>query len=72
MVYFILGGGFSVPPDSHLLIPALMIHRDAQIYKNPDIWDPDRFASDQVHSRHKYSFLAFSGGQRGCIGTYRL
>lgn len=59
---------FTVKKNSNVIIPILMVHRNPNIYPNPMQWNPDNFSPNMVESRHKYSFLAFSGGARGCIG----
>ncbi|VVC31200.1 Cytochrome P450, E-class, group I,Cytochrome P450,Cytochrome P450, conserved site, partial [Cinara cedri] len=49
-------------------ISPLITHRNPELYPNPKSFNPDNFNADNVASRHKYSFIAFSGGPRSCIG----
>ncbi|KAK7595043.1 hypothetical protein V9T40_001476 [Parthenolecanium corni] len=65
---FQLNNNFTIQENSNVIIPILMVHRNPNIYPNPMQWNPDNFAPEKVERRHKYSFLAFSGGARGCIG----
>lgn len=67
---FFADNNFTIQENSNVIIPILMVHRNPNIYPNPMQWNPDNFAPEKVERRHKYSFLAFSGGARGCIGLY--
>ncbi|KAK7595042.1 hypothetical protein V9T40_001475 [Parthenolecanium corni] len=69
---FQLSDSFTVPNDSNVVIPVTIVHRNPSIYPNPLQWNPDNFTPDKVKSRHKYSFLAFSGGARDCIAMYHI
>lgn len=44
------------------------VHHDPEIYPNPEMFDPSRFAPEQVRSRHPMSFLGFGDGPRNCVG----
>nr|QTC11262.1 cytochrome P450 380C41 [Phenacoccus solenopsis] len=64
-----LSNDFIVPPNTNIIIPPIKIHRDAKNYRNPLIWNPNNFSAEETNKRHKYTFMAFSGGPRGCIGS---
>ncbi|XP_065201589.1 cytochrome P450 4C1-like [Planococcus citri] len=64
-----LSNDFIVPRGTNIIIPPLKVHRDAKNYENPLIWNPDNFSAEEANKRHKYTFMAFSGGPRGCIGS---
>lgn len=49
-------------------IPVKAIHYDPEIYENPQQFQPERFASEEIHKRHAQSFLGFGDGPRNCIG----
>ncbi|XP_055545123.1 probable cytochrome P450 6a14 [Wyeomyia smithii] len=58
----------TLEPGQLVMIPVHSIHRDPEIYPNPERFDPDRFTPDQVEARHSHSFLPFGDGPRNCIG----
>lgn len=51
-----------------MTVSPMVTHRCPNLYANPDVFDPDNFSVENVAKRHKYSYIAFSGGPRGCIG----
>ena len=61
-------GGHRIPEGSILTISPYVLHHDARLWASPETFDPDRFAPDVDMKRHKFAFLPFSAGPRGCIG----
>lgn len=44
-------------------------HETAEIFQNPECFDPDRFERDQLESRSsRFSYVPFGGGVRSCVG----
>ncbi|XP_037301615.1 cytochrome P450 3A19-like [Manduca sexta] len=54
---------------TEILIPVYAIHRDENLFPNPDLFDPERFTPDRVKDMENYSYMAFGGGNRICIGV---
>ncbi|XP_065172835.1 probable cytochrome P450 6a13, partial [Atheta coriaria] len=52
-----------------VLISVFGIHRDDQIYPDPDCFDPERFTEVNKKSRCPYSYLPFGLGPRNCIAA---
>ncbi|ODM94412.1 Cytochrome P450 4V2 [Orchesella cincta] len=44
------------------------IHKDPNLYPNPNDFIPERFSPEESQHRHKYSYVPFSNGPRKCIG----
>ncbi|XP_076666519.1 putative cytochrome P450 6a14 [Andrena cerasifolii] len=59
----------SIPKQLVLWIPIFPIHRDPNIYPNPDVFDPERFNEDAIAARHPMHYLPFGDGPRNCIGA---
>lgn len=45
-----------------------MIHRNPEIYPDPERYDPERFSDGTESKRGPYDYIPFSAGTRNCIG----
>ncbi len=59
--------GATIPAGRRVLYSIFLTHRDADIWKNPDQFDPDRFIAGPKYP--PFSFVPFGGGPRACIGS---
>ena len=64
------GTDFVIPKGTHVAIPVFGIHRDSNIFFDPDKFDPERFSEENIKTRHSYTYLPFGEGPRICIGMY--
>lgn len=60
--------GHTIPAGSSVGILILYVHRDPKHWPNPDVFDPDRFLSENSKGRHPCAYIPFSTGPRNCIG----
>lgn len=60
--------GTSVPAGSMVAVLPYLIHRNPAVWPNPAGFDPTRFLPG-APDRHRYAWLPFGGGKRGCIGA---
>lgn len=60
---------FSLPKMVHIWIPVIALHRDPEIYPDPEKFDPERFSEEQVAARNPMHYLPFGDGPRNCIGS---
>uniref|UniRef100_A0A8L9TH13 Cytochrome p450 n=1 Tax=Strongyloides stercoralis TaxID=6248 RepID=A0A8L9TH13_STRER len=55
-------------PGTTVSIPMFNLHYDEKIYPQPNIFDPERFSSEQKAGRDPLYYLPFGYGPRNCIG----
>ncbi|XP_072756841.1 probable cytochrome P450 6a14 [Anoplolepis gracilipes] len=67
--YTFNGTNVNIPKDLDILIPIYSIQRDSDIYPKPDVFDPERFSDELVHTRNPMFYLPFGDGPRNCIGA---
>jgi cytochrome P450 len=60
--------GTPVPAGSMVAVLPYLIHRNPAVWPNPAGFDPGRFLPG-APDRHRYAFIPFGGGKRGCIGA---
>ncbi|KOC60364.1 Cytochrome P450 6a2 [Habropoda laboriosa] len=63
------GTKVTIPAKTFIWIPLFAIHRDPNIYANPDAFIPERFSDDAVVKRHPMHYLPFGDGPRNCVGA---
>ena len=61
-------GGFDISPDENVLIMLPVLHKDPDVWSDPERFDPDRFAPDRMSEIPEYAWMPFGHGARACIG----
>jgi cytochrome P450 len=62
-------GGERVRPGTIVMMSPYAMHRDPELWENPEGFDPDRFLPDAKKARPRYAYIPFGGGPRICIGN---
>ena len=60
--------GCTIPKNSLMLIAPWTLHHRADIYPEPEKFDPERFSDERQDSIPRFAYLPFSEGPRVCIG----
>jgi enediyne biosynthesis protein E7 len=61
-------GGYRVPAGTSVIFCPYATHRHPDFWENPEGFDPEHFTEEAEKARHRYAYLPFSGGPRGCVG----
>jgi retinoid hydroxylase len=62
--------GYIIPAGWYIVIFPSMTHRMPEIYRDPESFDPDRFAPPREEDKkYPYSLIGFGGGAHSCIGV---
>jgi sterol 14-demethylase len=60
---------YRAPAGGLAMVSPAVSHRLPEVFRNPDRYDPDRFAPGREEDRkHSYTLIGFGGGRHRCIG----
>lgn len=58
-----------MPVGGMVMVSAAVSHRIPEVFRNPDRYDPERFAPGrEEHRQSRYALIGFGGGRHRCIG----
>lgn len=66
---YTLPNGAVAPKGTYVIIPAVAFHNDAELFPDPQRFDPDRFSDANKSTRHAFAYLPFGEGPRICLGV---
>ena len=54
------------------MVAPIALHRNPEVWDDPDSFKPDRFLSQTNTARNPFAYVPFSAGPRNCIGKLKL
>lgn len=62
--------GYTIPKGSTVGVLIYMLHRDPNVFPQPEKFIPERFTegSESTATKNPFQYVAFSAGSRNCIG----
>ncbi|WP_331752344.1 cytochrome P450 [Streptomyces sp. NBC_00829] len=61
-------GGHELPADTEVLLSLYALHRNPELYPDPDRFDPSRWLPEHVDRRPREHTVMFGAGNRKCMG----
>lgn len=61
--------GHRIPAGAGVMVLIRMIHRDPEVWDNPEGFDPRRFLPENRDALPRSSYLPFGAGKRICVGS---
>ena len=62
-------GGADVAAGDIVSIWPWLVHRNRNLWDEPDAFDPERFTPGRKAERHRFQYIPFGGGPRLCVGA---
>ncbi len=63
-------GGYRLPANAGVLVSPYVVHRHPDFWPEPERFDPDRFAPEEIAGRNNYAYIPFGIGPRQCVGNH--
>ncbi|KAF7663308.1 hypothetical protein LDENG_00213630 [Lucifuga dentata] len=60
--------GLVIPKDMVVLIPMWTMHRDPELWPDPEEFKPQRFSKENKECIDPYTYMPFGAGPRNCLG----
>lgn len=62
-------GSYRIPAGAIVVFSPYLVHRHADVWENPEAFDPERFTAERSRGRPRFAYIPFGGGPRACIGA---
>jgi cytochrome P450 len=61
-------GGYRIPAGWTVMYSSVFTHHMPELWRDPQRFDPDRFAPPREEGRRPFALIGFGGGPRVCVG----
>lgn len=62
-------GEYTLPAEAIVLVFYHGVHHNPRVWKNPEVFDPERFTSENILAQNAFAYVPFSAGPRKCAGN---
>ncbi|GIX80590.1 cytochrome P450 4V2 [Caerostris extrusa] len=60
--------GYKIPKRTHVIVAPFFVHRDEDVFPDPEKFDPERFLPENSAHIPDCAYIPFAAGPRDCIG----
>jgi cytochrome P450 len=60
--------GYHIKAGQMVAVSMYNIHHNPDVWENPEVFDPERFSTENSQKRHQLAWMPFGAGQRMCLG----
>jgi sterol 14-demethylase len=60
---------YFIPKGTWVVVSPTVAHRMADVFRDPDMFDPDRFLAGREEDKRDFAYIAFGGGRHKCLGN---
>ena len=61
--------GVEIAPGALIIVAPWLVHRHRLLWREPDLFEPERFAPERRAKIPRFAYLPFGAGARVCIGA---
>lgn len=61
-------GGYRIPAGWNVMYSSVFTHHMPELWRDPERFDPDRFAAPRGEGKQPFCLVGFGGGPRVCVG----
>jgi sterol 14-demethylase len=61
--------GWHCPAGTWLVVSPTVSHHDPKVFRDPERFDPDRFAPPREEDKVDFAYIPFGGGRHKCLGN---
>ena len=62
----------TIDKGTPIIIPMSALHMDPKYFPNPEVFDPERFSTENRKRILPFTYFPFGEGPRNCIGLFKL
>lgn len=61
--------GHKIPRGAIVIVAPWVVHRHRKLWREPEVFDPDRFSEERSRDRPRFSHIPFAAGPGTCSGS---
>src|SRR5690606_37077530 len=60
---------YFIPKGTWIVVSPTVSHRMPDVFRDPEVFDPDRFMPGREEDKRDFAYIAFGGGRHKCLGN---